>query len=148
VANPSPRRVLLDSVADCLRQISVANGYRTDAGTTVTLEPKQVDEAAEGVLAVIFAKQQRPTDPSQVRISRLTTVAVLAKVPAQLDEAQMRLDDIVSDVEQAMAGQQFRYPKGYEVPQYVATEPAEPKAGMGWTGALLTYQSHIPIQAK
>jgi len=129
-----------------LARIKTAAGYRTDAGDVVTLEPGQVTDDAEAVLAVLAARQDRPTEPSQKMVSRLTTVVILAKVPAQIDEAQARLDDIVSDIEDAMADQQFRYPVGYQFPQYVSMEPAEAKAGMGWVGALVTYQSHIPIK--
>lgn len=142
----SPRQILRTAVRDCLARIHSDQGYRTDAGAAATLEPGQVSEDAEAVLAVLTVRQERPTEPSQRQTGRLTTVVILAKVPAGLGEAQARLDDIVSDVEQAMADQQFRYPVGYQFPQYVSMEPAEAKAGMGWVGALITYQSHIPIK--
>lgn len=142
----SPRRQLLDAVATCLRQIRQGDGYATNAGDVVTLEPGQVEENAEAVLSPVVIKQERPSEPSKVQTHRLTTVAVMAKVPAMLDESQGRLDDIVSDVERAMANKQNQYPPGFEFPRYLAMEPVKPEAGMGWTGALITYQSHIPIK--
>lgn len=142
----SPRQALLDAVATCLRRIQADAGYRTDAGAVVTLEPHQVADTADAVLGVLVVKQERAVDPGVARTHRLTTVAVLAKLPASGDDAQARLDAIVSDVEQAMADQQFRYPPGHQFPQYVSMEPADTKAGMGWVGALITYQSHIPIK--
>ncbi|ASK91874.1 MULTISPECIES: Clp protease/crotonase-like domain-containing protein [Xanthomonas] len=142
----SPRETLRAAVRDCLAQITVANGYATDAGLAVTLEPGQVGDETLAVLAPLVTRQERASEQSQARTHRLTTLAVLAKVPADLGEAQARLDDLIADVERAMADKQARYPIGYQFPQYVAMEPAEAKAGMGWVGALITYQSHIPIK--
>ncbi|HEY0201752.1 MAG TPA: hypothetical protein VGC24_08680 [Burkholderiaceae bacterium] len=142
----SARERLRLAVRDSLARISVANGYSTDAGGAVTLEPGQVDADAVAVLAPLVLKQQRPTDPAMLRGHRLTVLGILAKVPAALGEAQARLDAVVQDVEDAMADQQFRYPSGIQFPQYVSMEPVEAKAGMGWVGALITYHTHIPKQ--
>lgn len=143
---PSPRQILLEAVAECLRQIRTEAGFQTDAGLTVTLEPGQVEDTADGVLGVLITKQERGAEPGLIKTHRLTTVVLLAKVPAAFDQAQARLDAIVSDVERAMDAQQARFPVGIQFPQYVSMEPAKPEAGMGWIGALLTYQNHIPIK--
>jgi len=141
----SPREHLRAAVGSCLQRISVANGYQTDAGASLTLEPGQVDEDANAVLTVLVAKQQRASESALTRTHRLTTLVVVVKAPAPLDTAQARLDALVADIEQAMADQQFRYPPGIQFPQYVSMEPVKPEAGMSWVGALLTYQTHIPI---
>ncbi|UXA48529.1 hypothetical protein M0D44_20005 [Xanthomonas prunicola] len=141
----SPRETLRVAVGACLQRISVDAGYQTDAGGTFTLEPGQVDEDTNAVLTVLVAKQERASDAALVRTHRLTTLVIVIKVPAPLDTAQARLDAAVADVERAMADQQFRYPQGIQCPQYVSMEPVKPEAGMSWVGALLTYQSHIPI---
>ncbi|RFF51730.1 hypothetical protein [Xanthomonas campestris] len=141
----SPRETLRVAVGACLQRISIADGYQTDAGATFTLEPGQVDEDATAVLTVLVAKQERASDAALIRTHRLTTLVIVIKVPAPLDTAQARLDAAVADIERAMADQQFRYPPGVQFPQYVSMEPVKPEAGMSWVGALLTYQSHIPI---
>ncbi|MBV6799749.1 hypothetical protein [Xanthomonas euvesicatoria] len=141
----SPREQLRAAVGSCLQRISVANGYQTDAGASLTLEPGQVDEDANAVLTVLVAKQQRASESALTRTHRLTTLVVVVKAPAPLDTAQARLDALVADIELAMANQQFRYPPGIQFPQYVSMEPVKPEAGMSWVGALLTYQTHIPI---
>lgn len=141
----SPRETLRAAVGACLQRISSADGYQTEAGATFTLEPGQVDEDATAVLTVLVAKQERASDVALIRTHRLTTLVIVIKVPAPLDTAQARLDAAVADVERAMADQQFRYPPGMQFPQYVSMEPVKPEAGMSWVGALLTYQSHIPI---
>ncbi|WP_372165365.1 hypothetical protein [Xanthomonas euvesicatoria] len=141
----SPREHLRAAVGSCLQRISVANGYQTDAGASLTLEPGQVDEDANAVLTVLVAKQQRASESALTRTHRLTTLVVVVKAPAPLDTAQARLDALVADIELAMADQQFRYPPGIQFPQYVSMEPVKPEAGVSWVGALLTYQTHIPI---
>ncbi|AZR24374.1 hypothetical protein NX81_021300 [Xanthomonas vasicola] len=141
----SPREHLRAAVGSCLQRISVANGYQTDAGASLTLEPGQVDEDANAVLTVLVAKQQRASESALTRTHRLTTVLIVAKTPAPLDTAQTQLDALVADIELAMADQQFRYAPGIQFPQYVSMEPVKPEAGMSWVGALLTYQTHIPI---
>lgn len=141
----SPRENLRAAVGACLQRISRAGGYQTDAGASLTLEPGQVDEDATAVLTVLVAKQQRASESALTRTHRLTTLVIVAKAPAPLDTAQSQLDALVSDIELAMADQQFRYPPGIQFPQYVSMEPVKPEAGMSWIGALLTYQTHIPI---
>ncbi|QHG87933.1 hypothetical protein ACCQ13_14680 [Xanthomonas sp. NCPPB 1638] len=142
----SPRETLRTAVGACLQRISIAGGYQTDAGASFTLEPGQVDEDATAVLTVLVAKQERASDAALTRTHRLTTLVVVIKVPAPLDTAQARLDAAVADVEEAMADQQYRYPPRVQCPQYISMEPVKPEAGMSWVGALLTYQSHIPIK--
>lgn len=147
MADPTPRRLLLETVRDVLAQITTANGYRTDAGLAVTLEPGQVDATETAVLAPVIGKQARPTDPAMRNSGRLTTLVIIAKVPARLDEAQARLDDLIADIEQAMDRPSIpSYPPGIQWPRYEAMEPVKPEPGMGWTGALLTYQTHLPIR--
>lgn len=142
----SSRADLKTAVIACLARITIAGGYATDAGTVVTGEPGQIAEDATAALAVIVESQSRATDPAVIKTHRLTTVAVIAKVPATLTNAQDRLDLILDDVERAMADQQFRYPVGISFPQYQSMQPVTAEAGMGWVGAVLRYTTHIPIR--
>lgn len=141
----SPRETLRTAMQACLQRITLANGYLTNAGQHVTLEPGQLDESAVAVIAVVVAGQARATEPAVQRTHRLTTLGVIVKVPAALDQAQARLDAVVDDVERCMADQQFRFPQGHSFPRYVDLQPIKPEAGMGWVGAVVQYQSNIPI---
>jgi hypothetical protein len=132
-------------MAECLRRINRPNGYQTDAGLAVTLEPGQADDNAAAFIAVVIAAQARASDAAVRATHRLTTVGVVAKVPAQQGDAQAALDAIVDDVERCMRDQQFRFPVGIEFPRYLDMQPIKPDAGMGWIGALVQYQTHIPI---
>ncbi|HEL3246005.1 TPA: hypothetical protein UM344_001219 [Stenotrophomonas maltophilia] len=130
-----------------LQQISIENGYLTDAGAGWTLEPTPGDQDTQAVLTALIEKQQRPESPSKVSTHRLTTVSVIAKVPADTEEYQQVLDDLVTDIEAALDTREVarNFPDGIQVPVYVGMEPLMPeKASAGWVGVLLTYQSHIP----
>ena len=133
---------------DVLSIITTANGFNTDAGLNVTTEPAQIPGTlTEPVLALLIEKQQRPADAAAVARTRLTTLIVAVRVPADLDEAQDRLDDVISDVEAAMDRPSMeRFPVGVQWPRYVGVDFGQPLAGLGWNGALITYQTHIPIR--
>jgi len=144
---PSPRRQLLLAMEKTLQQISIENGYLTDAGAGWTLEPTPGDQDTQAVLTALIEKQQRPESPSKVSTHRLTTVSVIAKVPADTEEYQQVLDDLVTDIEAALDTREIarNFPDGIQVPVYVGMEPLMPeKASAGWVGVLLTYQTHIP----
>lgn len=144
---PSPRRQLLLAMGKTLQLISTKNGYLTDAGVGWTLEPKPGDHDTQAVLTAVIEKQQRAETPSKTNTHRLTTVSVIAKVPADTEGYQQVLDDLVTDVEGALDSRDVarNFPDGIQVPVYVGMEPLMPeKASAGWVGVLITYQSHIP----
>lgn len=138
------RAVLIATVASCLQDIRTAEGFNTNAGEWVTTEPEQLDESAAGVVAVVWERQRTPTDQAVRRTHRLTDLAVIVKLPHQQDRAQQTLDAVLEDIERAMQGQQQRFPKGISYPSYVETQPIPPKQGMGWIGAVIRYESHVP----
>ncbi len=144
---PSPRKQLLLAMGMTLQLISTANDYLTDAGAGWTLEPKPGDQDTQAVLTAVIEKQQRAESPSKVHTHRLTTVSVIAKVPSDTEEYQQVLDDLVTDIEAALDTRVVarNFPDGIQVPVYVGMEPLMPeRAGAGWVGVLMTYQSHIP----
>lgn len=144
---PSPRQLLLEAVAQCLQRITEAGGYRTNAGQWVTLEPApKLAEEREAFVAVTWSRQQRSAEPAVRNTHRLTTLEVIAKIPATIANVQERLDAITADIEDAMADQQFRYPPGYQHPQYESAEPLAAAFTAGWVGVVITYTSHIPKQ--
>lgn len=142
----SPRAIYLGHIADCLKRIRTADGYNTDAGATVTLEPTPKVASDADFVAVVWSRQARGDSDATRRTHRLTTVDVVAKVSTRYDNAQGRLDAIVSDIERALADQQFRYPVGYQAPQYQSAEPLAAAAADGWVGVIVTVAGHIPIR--
>ena len=147
----SPRETLLAAVVECLTAIAIADGYNTDAGALATTELGQVADDATAALSATLVRQVRATDPGKARTHRLTEIGVVIKVPVSFDNAQERLDLAVSDIERAMEAtpaNQARFPCGYDYPQYAEMRPLNPEQGAaaGWIGALVLYQSHIPIR--
>lgn len=143
---PSPRAIYLEAIAACMRQIKQADGYNTNAGDSVTLEPTpKLAESDEAFIAVVWSRQARGTEPAVVKTSRATTVDIIARVPASLADARERLDLILEDIESALARQQWRFPVGYQAPQYQSAEPLLAPAGAGWIGVQVTVGGHIPI---
>jgi len=148
VITASPRQELLAATEAALRRILMANGYNTDAGLHVTREPAPAlaEDDAE-FITVLWDQQERASEPSLQRTHRLTTISVVGKISARITEAQARLDALISDIEQAMADQQFRYPAGIQHPVYQVAKPLLPKQlNEGWVGVSITYTSHIPIR--
>src|SRR5690606_40461220 len=118
---PSPRDTYLTAVVECLQQIRTSNGFLTDIGANVTREPApKVADDAEFV-TVVWGRQDRPADPGLARTSRLTTLQIMAKVPAALDDAQERIDQVLSDIERALDGQLTKFPTGYQFPDRKST---------------------------
>lgn len=143
---PSPRAIYLAALADCLRRIQKADGYATDAGQLVTLEPApKLSEDDAAFIAVVWSRQQRSPEAAVTRTHRATTVDIVAKVPASFNDAQHQLDLIVQDIERALANQQFRFPAGYQFPQYQSAEPLAAAAAAGWVGVVVTVTGNIPI---
>ena len=147
----SPREQLLEGVTGCLAKILIASGYNTDAGLEVTTELGQVPDDATAALSATIVRQARAAEAGKARSHRLTEVGIAIKVPAGLADAQAQLDCAVSDIEQAMEPHRenlARFPTGYEYPQYAEMRPLIPEQGVsaGWIGALVVYQSHIPIR--
>lgn len=142
--------VYLRAIAACLQRIRKADGYLTDAGSLVTLEPLPVlSEDDAPFIAVLWSRQERATDPARVQHARLTTVQVICKVPSAIGSAKALLDDMVTDIETALERQYAGFPRGYEFPKFRAAEPLTPaNPADGWTGVLITLSGHIPIRDK
>ena len=142
------RQELVAAIAGCLGEIKVADGYNTDAGHWVTTEPGQIDDEDPGVLAVVIERQVRSVKPAVSKTHRLTTVALILKVPHAQDAAQTTIDAAIEDVEHAMARRQQRFPAGISYPEYVEMLPIPAAQGMGWVGAVIRYESDVPITPR
>lgn len=143
----SPRRQLLDAFAFNLQRIRIVDGFCTDVGAVVTLEPGQLDpECVQDGLAIFIERQERATDAAVARTHRLTTVGVIVKCVGA--DAEAALDVVVDDIERALIGRQPTWPAGFGQPVYQSMEPLRAPAGAGWVGALLRYATHIPILTR
>ncbi len=133
---------LLEAVRTCLTRITPGNGYRTNAGATVELEPGQVRDDQDEFLAVVLEGMSAPLNPALRAIGRAVTVAIIAKVPSDRDNAQLRLHEIIEDVERAMQDQQSRFPQGTDFPKFASVERIPQADGLKWVGAVIRYTAN------
>src|SRR5687768_11785333 len=132
MADPSSWTALA-AFETCLQAISIANGYHTDAGATVTREPHQIPATAGVAVAVILEGKGPATDPAVLRTHRLATVVIAAKVDSDgITDAQQRLHELMDDIEQAFERKQTEFPKSYQYPAFVDAKPIPPADGMTW----------------
>lgn len=90
---------ILQALQARLQQISVSNGYRTEAGDDVRLEPSQLGGAPS--ITLYSAATTRPEDARSPG-EREFTLIVEAQVPVALDDAHALVVAIAEDIEQAL----------------------------------------------
>lgn len=134
---------VLRAVAASLARIRVAAGYYSDAGVDVRVEPHQARDTEAAFLVVSTGVMRRPTDPGNARTGRDMTIRISARLPAAMNEAELRLHEILEDIDRAMADQQSAYPDRCSFPQYVDSTPLAPADGLAWVGVDVTYQTTI-----
>lgn len=138
---------VLESVKTRLASITLGNGYRTNAGLTVTLEPEQIPEGADdSVLAVVLDSLQKPEDPALRRIGRSAVIAIYAKLACEMDDRQRRLHDILADIDQAMANGHKDFAVGTAFPQFLDAQAIPAAEGMKWTGAVVRYSTAVRLR--
>lgn len=142
----SKRKQLVDAMATNLAVIRAANGYNTDAGLNVSKEAVQIPNGSGATINVRIESQQRATDEAVKSTHRLTVVRVAILVPTGIDDHEELLDQAIDDVERAMQDRQATYPAGVQNPRYLDMTPTAPEDGKKWIGAVLRYQSHVPIR--
>lgn len=81
-----------------LQGITVANGYRTDAGADVRLEPSSLPIAPR---ITIYSGGTTRSDGGNPH-EREFTLVVEAVVPTDIDDAAALVDGIAEDIEQAL----------------------------------------------
>jgi hypothetical protein len=142
----SKRKQLVDAMATNLSVIKIADGYNTDAGLNVSTEAVQIPTGSAATINVRIESQQRATDDAVKNTHRLTIVRVAILVPTGIDDHEELLDQAIDDVERAMKDRQATYPAGVQNPRYLDMTPTAPEDGKKWIGAVLRYQSNVPIR--
>lgn len=81
-----------------LQQITIAGGYRTDAGADVRLEPSQLEASPR---ITLYSGGTTASNPD-VRGEREFSLVVEAVVPTTIDNAHALVVAIAEDIEQAL----------------------------------------------
>lgn len=134
---------LLGDIETCLADITVANGFHTDVGSFVTREPEQIPEDAGAVLAVVLEGLAPATQPGISRTHRLATVAIVGKVAGH---DQLRLHQLIQDIDRVLLDQQGRFGPGRSTPTFVSATPIPPAEGVPWIGVTVRYAAHVLLR--
>ncbi len=94
---------ILELVQTRLGTVRKANGYRTDAGRDVRLEPASFDPSDAPRLTLYPLTTLYPDDARSAG-ERGYTFVVEALVPVRLDNAQQRIVETIADIEDALDG--------------------------------------------
>ncbi len=94
---------ILEGVQARLRTVRRSNGYRTDAGRDVRLEPAPFDPNDAARMTLYPLTSLHPDDARSPG-ERGFTFVVEALVPVKLDNAQARIVETIADIEDALDG--------------------------------------------
>lgn len=94
---------ILELVKTRLGTLRKTNGYRTDAGRDVRLEPGPFDPSDAARLTLYPLTTLYPDDARSAG-ERGYTFVVEALVPVRLDNAQLRIVETIADIEDALDG--------------------------------------------
>ena len=100
MADPAHSYQILTVLQTRLQQISIANGYRTDAGADVRTEESK--DAAAAPRITLYAGSRVYPDSARSKGEREFTLIVEARIPASLDNLQALATAIDEDLEQAL----------------------------------------------
>jgi len=136
----------LAAIETCLQAITTAGGYHTDAGQHVTREPHAIPDDDQGALIALALELKQPaTDPALRRTHRFVTALLVAKVDySDPETAQLRLHELIDDVERALDQRQAVFPAGVQYPVFVEAKPIQPAEGVTWIGAEVRVAAHVP----
>lgn len=142
MADPITFQVLA-AVQTVLGAIQVANGYYTDAGLSVELEPVQARDLVDPLIVVSVAGFIRPAEAAMANVARGMSIRIAALVPVTLTDAELRLHEILDDIDRAMADQQAAFPERCSFPKFVSATRLQPADGLPCIGVDVIYQTTI-----
>ena len=139
---------LVAAVRTCLAQIRKSAGYWTDAGSYASAEPESRQDTSDDdqppyTLDVVLEKTLTPTDAALKGRARACVIAIIARVPVGLTDAEIRLHELLEDIERAMQDQQSRFPEGADFPRFAGSEAIAPAKGVSWSGAIVRYTANV-----
>jgi hypothetical protein len=136
---------LILAAQTCLQRISTANGFFTNAGAAVSIEPAQIPADAALALALVLESLAAGNDPGgRIRQGSYTAdLLVVIKVSTTQTDAQQRMHEVIDDVLRAFIGQEATFPNGITLPKFIESRPIPPAEGLLWVGAELRFSAQI-----
>lgn len=134
---------VLSATKTALARILTASGYYTSVGSDVKLEVPQ-EPSSEGAFLVVRANGfERSSDAAVAKIGRVLMIQISAFIPAGMAAAELVLNQVLDDIDTAMADTQTLYPAGCSFPQFVRAQRIAPAEGLPWVGAHVIYSTTI-----
>lgn len=135
-----------------LEEIRTANGYNTDMGASVSLEPDQ-QLGDEGQRLVVLQTSYGPPENQGLRQNvRVIGFHVIAQVPRQLSDGQLRLHRAQDDVDRCLSNQELLRTKfqlggtDRPFPRLDDSAMASQVEGVDWVGVALRYTAQLRIR--
>lgn len=134
------RKAILEAVRTRLQEIAVSGDYFTDAGLQVALgiQPAFSDQDPDVGIAIVVGPDRIEAQHTKLAITMPVEVQAIAK--ADLDDPFLTIEDVLSDIKQAMERDDDRRLDGllaYEcqrgVTRQVDREPGSTTVGVGIT---------------
>lgn len=99
MAETAKLQQILDTLKERLQEVTIANGYRTDAGLDVRTEESR-EEVGQRI--TLYAGNKVRPDDARSKGERECQIVIEAQVPAELGNAQALILAIDEDIEQAL----------------------------------------------
>lgn len=135
--------LLLGDFETCLKRITVANGFRTNAGLIVTREPSRVPDTGQAVIGLVLGQLDPPAQRELARTHWQVTVAVVGKIAVENNDDQAQTHALLDDITRCFNGQQATFGSGRTFPTFVSATPLPPEAGVKWLGVRVLYTAHV-----
>ncbi len=98
----SRRLYILEALAETLEQITLINGFNTDAGLKVELGQDLDLAEADPDAAIVIVPGAERFDPTQTKLYSEWPLAIRAVVKADLDQPWVTAEMIIADIERAV----------------------------------------------
>lgn len=141
----------LQLIATVLAEIRTSNGYNTDMGVNVTVEPTQQLGDAGQRIALLQTAYGPPNAAGLRHHARSVGFHVIAQVPRTLADAQLRLHRAQSDIDLCLSNTELlrtKFQLGAARPFPILDDStiASQVEGVDWVGVALRYTAQIRIR--
>ena len=147
----TPVYTYLELIKTVLEEIRTANGYLTDMGASVSLEPTQ--QLADGGQRIVLLQTQYgpPGTPGMRHIARSIGFHAVAQVPRSVADAQLRLHRAQSDIDLCLSNTDLlrsKFLMGSTSPFPILDDSAMASQveGVDWVGVALRYTATLRIR--
>ena len=147
----TPVYTYLQLIKSVLEEIRTSNGYLTDLGVNVTVEPTQQLGDGGQRIALLQTQYGPPSTPGLRHHARTIAFHAIAQVPRGDADAQLRLHRAQSDIDLCLSNTDLlrtKFQLGADRPFPILDDSAiaSQVEGMDWVGVALRYTAQLRIR--